>query len=83
VLWNKLAEICRYLEKGRKVYIEGRLQTRDWIDKESGQKRYKTEIVAQEMTFLDSKGSSSQQVTTPDDTSQPVTSIDNDDDIPF
>ncbi|MDP6946151.1 MAG: single-stranded DNA-binding protein [Myxococcota bacterium] len=54
VLWNKLAELAqRYLQKGRKVYIEGRLQTRDWVDQQSGQKRYKTEIVAQEMTFLD------------------------------
>ena len=57
VLWNKLAELAqRYLQKGRKVYIEGRLQTRDWVDQQSGQKRYKTEIVAQEMTFLDGGG---------------------------
>jgi len=54
VVWNKLAELAqRYLQKGRKVYIEGRLQTRDWVDQQSGQKRYKTEVVAQEMTFLD------------------------------
>jgi len=53
VLWTKLAELAeRYLRKGQSVYIEGRLQTRDWVDKESGQKRYRTEIVAQEMTFL-------------------------------
>ena len=53
VLWNKLAELAqRYLTKGRKVYIEGRLQTRDWVDQQSGQKRYKTEIVGTEMTFL-------------------------------
>ena len=61
VCWNKLAELAqRYLQKGRKVYVEGRLQTRDWVDQKSGQKRYKTEVVAQELTFLD-KGAASQQ----------------------
>ena len=53
VLWNKLGELAeRYLKKGRSVYIEGRLQTRDWVDQKTGEKRYKTEIVAHEMTFL-------------------------------
>ncbi len=57
VLWGKLAELAqKYLSKGRKVYIEGRLQTRDWVDQQSGQKRYSTEIWAEEMTFLDSGG---------------------------
>ncbi len=55
VVWGKLAELAqRYLGKGRKVYIEGRIQTRSWDDPKSGQKRYTTEIVAREMTFLDS-----------------------------
>ena len=54
VLWNRLAELAqRYLSKGRKVYIEGRIQTRSWDDKQTGQKRYSTEIIAKEMTFLD------------------------------
>jgi len=54
VVWGKLAELCqRYLSKGRKAYIEGRLQTRAWDDKE-GQKRYTTEIVATTVQFLDS-----------------------------
>jgi len=54
VAWRKLAEICgQYLHKGSKVYVEGRLQTRDWIDKNSGQKRYITEIVAENMIMLD------------------------------
>lgn len=54
VAWRKLAEICgQYLHKGSKVYIEGRLQTRDWIDKATGQKRYTTEIVAENMIMLD------------------------------
>lgn len=55
VVWNKLAELAqRYLQKGRKVYIEGRIQTRSWDDQQTGQKRYSTEIIANEMTFLDS-----------------------------
>lgn len=53
VAWRKLAEICaQYLRKGRKVYVEGRLQTRSWDDP-NGFKRYKTEIVAQNMIMLD------------------------------
>ena len=57
VLWGRLAELAQqYLGKGRKVYIEGRIQTRSWDDAQSGQKRYATDIVAREMTFLDSGG---------------------------
>lgn len=57
VAWRKLAEICaQYLKKGSKVYIEGRLQTRDW-EGQDGVKRYRTEIVADNMIMLDSKGS--------------------------
>ena len=57
VLWNKLAELAqRFLAKGRKVYLEGRLQTRSWDDQQSGQKRYATEIVASQMTFVDGAG---------------------------
>ncbi|MDD4995158.1 MAG: single-stranded DNA-binding protein [Patescibacteria group bacterium] len=53
VAWGKLAEICsQYLAKGRKVYIEGRLQTRDW-EGQDGVKRYRTEIVAENMIMLD------------------------------
>lgn len=53
VAWGKLAEICQqYLGKGRKVYIEGRLQTRDW-EGQDGVKRYRTEIVAENMIMLD------------------------------
>ena len=56
VAWNKLGEICgEYLRKGSRVYIEGRLQTRSWEDQESGQKRYKTEVIANDMIMLDSK----------------------------
>ena len=57
VAWRKLAEICgQYLHKGSKVYIEGRLQTRSWDD-QTGNKRYITEIIADNMIMLDSKGS--------------------------
>ncbi|PKN57711.1 MAG: single-stranded DNA-binding protein, partial [Deltaproteobacteria bacterium HGW-Deltaproteobacteria-14] len=53
VLWAKLAELAqRYLKKGEKVYIEGRIQTRSWDDQATGQKKYSTEVVAREMTFL-------------------------------
>jgi len=52
VLWGKLAELAgQYLSKGRKVYIEGKLQTRQWDDRD-GNKRYTTEIQGREMTFL-------------------------------
>lgn len=52
VVWGKNAENCgKYLSKGRQVYIEGRLQTREWQDKE-GQKRYTTEVVANDVMFL-------------------------------
>ncbi|MBI1861842.1 MAG: single-stranded DNA-binding protein [Deltaproteobacteria bacterium] len=52
VVWGKLAEICgQYLTKGRQAFVEGRLQTREWTDKEGG-KRYTTEVVAQNIQFL-------------------------------
>ena len=57
VMFDRLAEIAgEYLKKGSQVYIEGKLQTRKWQDKE-GNDRYTTEIVAQEMQMLDSRGS--------------------------
>ncbi len=52
VVWGKQAELCKqYLAKGRQVYLEGRLQTRQWQDKE-GQTRYTTEIQVQTIQFL-------------------------------
>lgn len=58
ILPNKLGEIAQqYLNKGSQVYIEGRIQTRKWQD-QNGQDRYSTEIVAGEMTMLDSKSDS-------------------------
>ncbi|MFK8067227.1 MAG: single-stranded DNA-binding protein [Gammaproteobacteria bacterium] len=59
VFFGKLAEIVQqYVHKGSKLYVEGRLQTRKWQDKD-GQDRYTTEIVGNEMQMLDSKGGSS------------------------
>ena len=56
VTWGKLAEICgNYLVKGKLIFIEGRIQTRSWEDKE-GVKRFTTEIIASNMQMLDSKG---------------------------
>ena len=56
VVWGKTGEQCaQYLTKGRSVYIEGRLQTREWEDKE-GQKRRTTEITAQSVQFLGGRG---------------------------
>ena len=53
VAWRRLGEICgQYLHKGSKIYIEGRLQTRDW-EGQDGVKRYRTEIVAENMIMLD------------------------------
>ncbi len=52
VVWGKLAELCgEYLKKGRQCYVEGRLQTREWTDKEN-KKNYTTEVVANAVTFL-------------------------------
>jgi len=57
VLWQRMAEIAgEYLKKGRQVFIEGRLQTRSWDDKQSGQKKYMTEVVANDMILLGGRG---------------------------
>ena len=57
VLWQRLAEIAgEYLKKGGKVYIEGRLQTRSWEDKQTNQKKYMTEVVASDLVLLGGRG---------------------------
>ena len=57
VAWKKLAEICgEWLKKGKKIYVEGRIQTRNYDDKNTGTKKYITEIVADNIIMLDSKG---------------------------
>lgn len=87
VLWGKSAELAqRYLAKGRKVYIEGRIQTRSWDDEKSGQKRYSTEVVASQMVFLDSQGSGSgagQQQHAPDASTEQGESGSFSDTVPF
>ena len=56
VAWNKLGEICaQYLQKGARVYIEGRLQTRSWEDQQTGQKRSMTEVIANDLIMLDAR----------------------------
>jgi len=76
--FNRVGEIMgEYLKKGSKVYIEGKLQTRKWQDKD-GQDRYTTEIVANEMQMLDGKGDNSAPQPAPQQRAP-----DFDDDIPF
>jgi len=57
VAWGKLGEICgQYLKKGKLVYIEGSIRTDSWDDKETGAKKYRTEIIASAMQMLDRRG---------------------------
>ncbi|SUZ74044.1 uncharacterized protein METZ01_LOCUS26898 [marine metagenome] len=88
VLWRRLAEVAgEYLKKGSKVYIEGQLQTRKW--EQEGQTRYTTEIIARDMQFLDSRGSSSNESTQKSSEMNDQSAADvpdsaiDDDDIPF
>lgn len=100
VFYNRLAEIVgEYLRKGRAVYVEGRLRTRKWQDKETGQDRYSTEIIADQMQMLggresgDSSGFSQAPAPAARRTEQPRPAApaapasssfdDMDDDIPF
>lgn len=94
VMFNRLGEIAgEYLRKGAKIYIEGRLQTRKWQDKNTGQDRYTTEIIADSMQMLDGKGAGGNaapmdaaQNAREESASMPATNTpaDNfDDDIPF
>ncbi len=90
VVRNKAAEICeKYLSKGDKVYIEGRLKTRKWQD-DKGNDRYSTEIQCTDFTFLSNKneipaGNVGQQTesnqATPNTTSQPI--VEDTEDLPF
>jgi single-strand DNA-binding protein len=85
VAWGKLAERCsEYLSKGRQVYVEGRLQTREWEDKEGG-KRRTTEITAQQLLMLGRReGGPGADVDAPPPSEPPARSGEgSDDDIPF
>lgn len=81
VAFGRLGEICgEYLSKGSKVYIEGRIQTRQWEDKD-GNKRYTTEIVAREMKILTPRGTASGN--TGNDEEPPLPEPSMGDDVPF
>ncbi len=83
VAWRRLAEIVgQYLKKGSKVFIEGRLQTRDWLGQD-GVKRYRTEINAENMIMLDraSVGSAPRQEEQPPMPSEPVINVDEPSDV--
>ncbi len=85
VTFGKLAEICgNYLVKGKLVFIEGKIQTRSWDDKE-GVKRYSTEIVANDMKMLDSKGQGQAQGQgkAADDAAYAPNGVAHADDVPF
>lgn len=84
VVWGKLGEICnQYLTKGKLVYIEGRIQTREWDDRD-GNKRRTTEIVAAEMKMLDRRDDNPRRETVSvGEGSTDMESGISDDDIPF
>jgi single-strand DNA-binding protein len=82
VTWKKLAEQCsQFLQKGRKAYVEGRLHTRSW-EGPDGQKRYRTEVVAQTVLFLDSAGGGAARMDRLEDGGAVGAGVDPDD-LPF
>jgi single-strand DNA-binding protein len=85
VTWNKLAELCsQFLQKGRQAYVEGRLHTRSW-EGQDGQKRYRTEVIAQTVLFLGGPGGGQRAIDHYDDAPAPATAgaaVDPDD-LPF
>jgi len=89
IAWGKLGEICgQYLRKGKQVYIEGSLRTDSWEDKETKQKKYRTEIVAKEMHMLgrkgeDGGGSGASGYSSSDDDRSSSSNDGPDDDVPF
>jgi len=83
VAWSNLAETCKqYLSKGQRVYVEGRLQTRRWDDKE-GQKHTSVEIVASEMIMLDRKDSTNNQSQEAEANSEGGASAASEEEFPF
>lgn len=86
VMWRGLAEIAqKFLKKGSTVYIEGKIRTRSWDDKETNNKRYITEIVADSMTMLGKKSEGTGQSGTPNSAGMDnfVNSNEESDDLPF
>ncbi len=83
VVWGKQAEACgQYLAKGRQVYVEGSIRTRQYDDKE-GNRRYMTEIVAQRVQFLGGGRTAAEPAPEPPATEEPAAPSTEDDDIPF
>lgn len=88
VVWNRLGELCgEYLSKGRQVYIEGRIQTRSWEDRD-GNKRYTTEIIASDVQFLGGRDAADSAAPSgaggyTSEAMEPPISGPEDDDIPF
>ena len=86
VAWQRLAEIVgEYVRKGSKLYVEGKLQTSTWDDKQTGEKRYRTDIVAREILLLSPRenGQEDIQTTAGEETTPGSVSAAVDDDIPF
>ena len=91
VAWGKLAEICgQYLKKGKLIYIEGSIRTDSWDDKETGQKKYRTEIWANQMQMLDRKGDENSSgggsyagASRKSSSSGAATQVEEDDEVPF
>jgi single-strand DNA-binding protein len=86
VAWRKLAEICgEWLKKGKKVYIEGKIQTRSYDDKNTGVKKYMTEIVADSLIMLDGKsaGASAEGPSSAPSAPEPAPGGASNDDLPF
>lgn len=86
VCWGRQAEIAgQYLTKGRQVYIEGRLQTRSWEDRQSGEKRYRTEVICENFQMLGSRSDQDSAAQTGASQAQDsdLTASPEDDDIPF
>ncbi|MGD8375789.1 MAG: single-stranded DNA-binding protein [Acidobacteriota bacterium] len=83
VVWGKQAEIAKeYLSKGRQIYVEGSLQTRQWEDKD-GNKRYTTEVKCQRFVMLGGRGERSETVGGGPEPEMPQDNDYNDSDIPF
>jgi len=86
VAWQRLAEIVgEYVRKGSKLYIEGKLQTSTWEDKQSGEKKYRTEIVARDIVLLGSRDNGQEgreEMSNGHSSPEPAPAL-ADDDIPF
>ena len=87
VVFGKQAELCKeYLSKGRQIYLEGRIQTRKWNDKE-GKERYTTEVVARDIRFLGGRGEGGERATPAEPATDagdvPAFTGGGEDDVPF